>query len=230
MNPLTPYEHKLVQMHEAVLGHERLSIFEAADDGIADLDVDAGPTLAGIAELYRMELAPHFRDSFVRFNRLWSRWRFETDRVRLNGEFRIGNLPVALATPPPPFSVNGTPPEMRRLHAELRVIDDRPDSGTGHQAAIRIQAGASDPELWYFHLGLGTIRMDIDYREYLDALVLTKGTAGWQFLYCDLTKDLRESYDVRTANRNLTTMLDVFPELFPGHDYSGLRDRLAARL
>ncbi|WP_017591614.1 hypothetical protein [Nocardiopsis potens] len=65
--------------------------------------------------------------------------------------------------------------------------------------------------------------MDIDHQEYLDALVLTKGASGWRFLFCGITEELRETYDFETASERMKTMLDVFPELFPGHDHSGLR-------
>jgi hypothetical protein len=106
-------------------------------------------------------------------------------------------------------------PRKRKVGDQLRVIDDRPDSGTGHQATLRLQPGDSDPQLWYFHLGLGTLRMGINYQEYLDALILTKGTSGWQFLFCDITKELRKTYDFDVASPHMKTMLDVFPELFP---------------
>ncbi|MFW5418127.1 hypothetical protein J0910_16065 [Nocardiopsis sp. CNT-189] len=230
MRRLTPYERRFLQLQEEISGNERISILEEENEGIADFDEDPGEVFREIAEKYGMEPAPCFHRSFVRFNRLWTCWRFEEDGVRLTGEFRIGNLPDALATAPPPFSVRSSSPEERRLHSELRVIDDRPESGTGHQAALRLRPGDSDPELRYFHLGLGTLRMDIDYQEYLDALVLTKGASGWQFLFCDITEELRETYDFETASERMKTMLDVFPELFPGHDYSGLRARLEERL
>ncbi|MGH3660611.1 MAG: hypothetical protein ACRDT8_02510 [Micromonosporaceae bacterium] len=203
---------------------------EEANEGIAGLDEDARATFRTIADKHGMELAPYFHQSYVRFNCLWTCWRLEEDDADLTGEFRIANLPDALATTPPPFSVSSSSPAERQLHSELRVIDDRPESGTGHQATLRLQTGASDPELWYFHLGLGALRMDINFQEYLDALILTKGTSGWQFLFCDITMETRETYDFRMASGRMKTMLDVFPELFPSHDYSGLRARLEERL
>ncbi|MGP3991323.1 hypothetical protein [Streptomyces sp. 3N207] len=217
-------------MQEEIVGNERLSVLEEANEGIAGFDEDAGSTFRSTAEKYGMELAPYFHRSYVRFNCLWTCWCIEEDDAELVGEFRIANLPDALATTPPPFSVSSDSPAERKLHSELRVIDDRPESGTGHQATIRIQPGASDPELWYFHLGLGTIRMDINYQEYLDALILTKGTSGWQFLFCDITEKTKKTYDFEMASRHMRTMLDVFPELFPGHDYAPLQARLEARL
>lgn len=229
MGQLTPYERRLTRLQEEITGNERLSILVEQNAGIADLAEDAEEEFREIAELYGMDLAPYFHESYVRFNGLWTCWRLEEGDVSLTGEFRVGNLPLALATYPPPFSVNSSTPAERLLHSELRVIDDRPEGGTGNQATLRLQPGASDPELWYFHLGLGVLRMDINYQEYLDALILTKGTSGWQFLFCEITKDMKSGYDFSTAARHMRTMLDVFPELFPGHDYSGLRARLDER-
>ncbi len=69
--------------------------------------------------------------------------------------------------------------------------------------------------------------MDITYCQYLDALLLTKGTYGWQYLYTDIS--LRRG-DFDETVRYLRGMLEVFPEIFPQHDYRELRERLEARL
>lgn len=225
---LTPYERRLTRLQEQIGRTERFAVWIDVNEGLADLAEDAGTAFAVIAEKYGMDLAPHLHESYVRFNSLWSYWRLEEDDAFLVGEFRIGNLMDALATPPPPFSVSRSTPEELELHTELRVIDDRPESGTGSQAAVRLQPGVSDPEVWYFHLGMGTLRMDVNYREYLDALILTKGTAGWQFLFCDPAQ-VRGTHDFAMAADRITTMLKVFPELFPEEDYSDLRARFEER-
>lgn len=234
MRDLTVYEHRLTRMQEEITDNERISVWHEQNDLSAELDADPGATFRMIADKHGMELAPSFHHSYVRFDPLWTFWRVNDDDPiaedgPVQGEFRIGNLPDALATAPPPFSVASSTPDERQLHGELRVIDDRPESGTGNQAALRLQPGVADPELWYFHLGLGVLRMDADYQGYLDALILTKGTPGWQFLFCELSKELRRDYYWTSASRQLRTMLDVFPDLFPGHDYSGLRARLKER-
>ena len=69
--------------------------------------------------------------------------------------------------------------------------------------------------------------MDIDYCAYLAALRVTKGTFGWQYLFTEVS--LAEE-DYKNTARRLTDMLDVFPRLFPAHDYSELRARLEERL
>jgi len=229
MRDLTPYERRLTQMQEEIAGNARISVWHEENEVSADLDEDPGAAFRLIAERYGMELAPYFHRSYVRFSRLWTFWRVEDGDTSTQGEFRIGNLSDALGTLPPPFSVRSSTPAERRLHSALRVIDDRPESGTGNLAALRLQPGVADPDLWYFHLGLGALRMDVDYQEYLDALILTKGMPGWQFLFCDLSKEVRGDYNWTSASSRLKTMLDVFPDLFPGHDYSDLRARLKER-
>lgn len=68
--------------------------------------------------------------------------------------------------------------------------------------------------------------MEVTYREYLDALLVTKGTYGWQYLYTDVSLG-RGFGGVR---RYLQGMIELFPEIFPNHDYSPLVERLEARL
>lgn len=69
--------------------------------------------------------------------------------------------------------------------------------------------------------------MDVDYCGYLAALLVTKGTYGWQYLFADVSlADDIHHHTVENARR----MLEVFPRLFPGYDYAPLAARLEARL
>ncbi|MEV5538145.1 hypothetical protein AB0L13_14915 [Saccharopolyspora shandongensis] len=49
----------------------------------------------------------------------------------------------------------------------------------------------------------------------------------WQHLFADVQL---HADDYIHARKRLTTMLQVLPEIFPGHDYEPLRARLAQRL
>jgi len=122
----------------------------------------------------------------------------------------------------------------RTFLSELRVMDQTPRSGAGMLTYLRLSPGSGPLEVWYSDIAAigippyppGFIRMDITYSEYLDALILTKGTYGWQYLYTDisLTAGFSETAEY------LEGMLSLFPECFPGHDYSDLQARLEARL
>ncbi|PUB22792.1 hypothetical protein C8K30_11214 [Promicromonospora sp. AC04] len=91
-----------------------------------------------------------------------------------------------------------------------------------------------DGEFHLPHLYLALVRdapryndLALSYPEYLDVLRLTKGVFGWQLLFVDVS--LREP-GLRPHLESITTMLEVFPSVFPQHDYAPLQGRLAARL
>ncbi|MFB9537262.1 MULTISPECIES: hypothetical protein [Streptomyces] len=96
----------------------------------------------------------------------------------------------------------------------------------GHLAALRVQPGVTNPDLWFDAGPLGLHRMDIDYCTYLDALRMTKGTFGWQYLFTEVSL-AQEDYE--GAARRLSEMLDLFPRFFP-YDYSEIRARLEERM
>lgn len=69
--------------------------------------------------------------------------------------------------------------------------------------------------------------MDLDYLGYLEALAVTKGAYGWQYLFTDLSL-LND--DLHHVVESVKAMLRRFPDLFPQHDYTQLRERLEERL
>ncbi|MEV0054423.1 hypothetical protein AB0H34_28455 [Saccharopolyspora shandongensis] len=74
--------------------------------------------------------------------------------------------------------------------------------------------------------GRGTDRVRAALRRRA-GLLITKGVYGWQHLFADVQLHADEYIHAR---KRLTTMLQVLPEIFPGHDYEPLRARLAQRL
>ncbi|MEV0701148.1 hypothetical protein AB0I53_25015 [Saccharopolyspora sp. NPDC050389] len=81
--------------------------------------------------------------------------------------------------------------------------------------------------MWFDTTTEGHHRLDLDYAGYLEALRITKGTFGWQFLFADVSLS-DDEFDVTCQFMEI--MLDVFPKLFPEHDYEPLRARLAERV
>lgn len=122
----------------------------------------------------------------------------------------------------------------RQFLSELRVMDQTPRSGAGMITYIRLAPGTGPLEIWYSDVAdigappypPGFVKMEITYRQYLDALLLTKGTYGWQYLYTDtrLVRGFEEECE------HLEGMLRLFPEIFPGYDYEPLAARLEERL
>lgn len=155
--------------------------------------------------------------------------------VRIRGEFNLIHLEDVLGQPEGPAAFPGATDFQKRFLSELRVIDHTPRSGAGMLTYIRLQPDKSPLELWYSDIAdigedpypSGFVKMDITYCQYLDSLVVTKGTYGWQYLYTDVS--LRRG-GFRETVAYLQGMLQVFPELFPRYDYAPFRARLEARL
>lgn len=180
----------------------------------------------------------HFSEStlscHLRFHEIGAAWRTGEALPDVNGEYSVSNFHYALLSSDP-----GTEQGQTDFHQEflsqLCPIDRSPRSGAGFQTYLRMQADVDELELWYSDIAdieqppypPGFIKLDISYCEYLDALLLTKGAYGWQYLFADISLSGRDHSDSRD---NLTSMLRIFPEIFPGRDYSSLRDRLEARL
>ncbi|QIP88024.1 hypothetical protein GLX30_32915 [Streptomyces sp. Tu 2975] len=170
-----------------------------------------------------------------RFNGLGCRWRTKEPLAPFEGEFWITDLFVALLQEPPDLAWEGTPAEESALYEQFRVVDSTPVAATGQFTAVRVQPGVAPLELWYYDMDLNTVegrdrqyvRLELTYPDYLDALLLTKGTFGWQYLFADVS--LRSEGFERVLF-SLRSMVEAFPRLFPDHDYSDLRARLEARL
>ncbi|MFB6875298.1 hypothetical protein [Streptomyces sp. NPDC056323] len=178
------------------------------------------PTLARSLEgLAIAEEAPRFR-------RIASHWRGFGPQGELTGEFSLPHFCRTVFEQPPPLGWEGSPEEERQLFAEFRKIDSTPRSGTGRFSMVRIEEGVP-LGIWVWDARLGAVRMDVDYLGYLEALCLTKGTNGWQYLFTNMSLDNPDLYYV--AN-DMRTLLQVFPERFPRHGYEDLQRRLEERL
>lgn len=172
---------------------------------------------------------------FVSLSCEWSLASSATSSGRsLDGEFHLPHLYLALVRDAPRYNDLASERE-RALLAGLRMIDSAPSRASGEAAFIRVEPHKDTLEIWYQdrylfhedHNTQGFLRMDLSYPEYLDVLQLTKGVFGWQLLFVDVS--LSEP-DLRPHLESVTTMLEVFPSVFPQHDYAPLQGRLAARL
>ncbi|MEV3988546.1 hypothetical protein AB0J57_06525 [Streptomyces sp. NPDC049837] len=173
-----------------------------------------------------------------RISELANRWRTDgsSGLPELHGEFRITDLFTAVLQSPPELAWPGSSDAERQLFAEFRVIDDTPIAATGQLAAIRIQPHVEPLEIWYYDMDLNRaegwdkqyVRLDLTYPQYVRQVALTKGVLGWQYLFTDEVS-LRHP-DFADVRNRLTSMLDVFPDLFPDWDYTDLLQRLEARL
>ncbi|MFE2036852.1 hypothetical protein ACFXBB_27125 [Streptomyces scopuliridis] len=223
---MTMYEESLRKAFEELEASSQVQIFHSKEGPLAEEFGDAATAFEMISSWRGIELDPSLQRCFIRFTMLWSHWRIERPGVKLAGEFRIRHPLYTLDVRAPDSDWASNESEAQ-LYSELRVIDDRPGSGTGAFAALRIQQGNAMPEVWYHDFRRGAFKLDIDYCQYLDALCVTKGVSGWQYLFADVSLSER---NFRSFARSLEKSLEVFPELFPDYDYTDLRTRLQERM
>ncbi|MFI7449647.1 hypothetical protein ACIBQX_19280 [Nonomuraea sp. NPDC049714] len=111
---------------------------------------------------------------------------------------------------------------------QLRILDQEPMAGTARLSALRLTPGGDDPQVWLYDMNHERLELlDLDYAGYLENLLVTKGAYQWQYLFAEVNFKEPEFHD--TA-RHLSEVLRICPEMFPGHDYAPLQERLEARL
>ncbi|MEU5977664.1 hypothetical protein [Streptomyces sp. NPDC047315] len=188
---------------------------------------DADTVFESLTEYDSLPLSRIIQDYFFRYGSIEAAWRLRQPDSELVGEFKLSHIMSALVNKRMDKVWKGEDGRQRALYSELRVFDDTPQTGSGYMALMRATPGVSDPEIWFFDMRHGAMPMELDYPGYLEALLATKGVIGWQFLYCP--PELSGS-GLAPLARGLKEMLEVFPRLFPDHDYSDLQTRLQERL
>ncbi|MEU9793165.1 hypothetical protein AB0E27_21485 [Streptomyces sparsogenes] len=182
-----------------------------------------------------VQLDDDLMECALRFTDLGAQWSTTDGLPEIYGEYRILHFYDVFDQPEGPEPLPDATEFQRKFMSELRYFDMTPRSGAGMMTFVRMKPHVSPIEIWYHDISdiggdpfpPGFVKMDITYREYLDALLLTKGTYGWQYLYTDPS----QSYGGLLSKVNyLKRMLDLFPEIFPQYDYTSLRERLEARL
>ncbi|MEU7469969.1 hypothetical protein AB0A94_15765 [Streptomyces sp. NPDC044984] len=234
----TRYEHLLLAALDALgscpkidVSHQELVVESQAEgpNGIsaARLAAEAMEAASLLPELEQVIVAPAIAEQAPRFRRIAAHWRGREAVQDLTGEFRIPQFYRAIFEPAPPLAWEGSPPDELELLAQFRQVDGHPRSGTGQFALVRLEPNTTPLEIWVWDARLGAQRMDLDYLGYLEALAVTKGTYGWQYLFTDLSFLNDDLYHVAES---MKAMLRRFPDLFPQHDYTQLRERLEERL
>lgn len=225
MNQMFPYERRMDE-----------TVREVRDSSLLDvLDEQRGPGGAGgpePAELFESlaqdgyPLAPRLQETHIPYRNRGLHWRAADPATTLVGEFDVMSV---VASSDRWLDVDDFLREEsdRELLEDLRILDDISLGGEGRIAAMRYQRGVANPEIWFLDRYHGYVRLDLDYRDYLDNLFITKGVTGWQYLFADVRLGEREFGYIL---ENLRTMLRLFPGEFPAHDYAPLAARLEARL
>ncbi|CAM03990.1 hypothetical protein A8924_5107 [Saccharopolyspora erythraea NRRL 2338] len=230
MTELTAYEATWLSVLEELRGCPDIRL-DNGDQAERDLAGDADQVFAELAERDGIELDPSLKSYHLRFTSMAAVWdvpdpEYEEESL-IAGEFDLLNIHQAVRGGALLARLYDPTPEERQLYSELRSFDGTGETGVGHLSMLRIQPGVADPELWFDATTKGYHRMDVDYPGYLEALRITKGTFGWQFLFTDVS--MHDEGQFAVSGRFMEIMLDLFPKLFPDHDYAPLRERLAER-
>ncbi|WP_093147225.1 hypothetical protein [Saccharopolyspora antimicrobica] len=230
MSELTAYETTWLGVLEELRGCPEIRL-AVAEQGELRENEGADRVFGELAEWDGIALNPALKECHLRFSGLAAAWdvadpEYDEDSL-IAGEFHLDNIYRAIQFGPLVERLYDPTPDEVRLYTELRSFDGTPQAGVGHLSMLRIQPGVADPELWFDTTTKGRYRMDLDYPGYLEALRTTKGTYGWQLLFTEASLDDEGEFEV--SGRFAEIMLEVFPRLFPEHDYGPLRARLAER-
>ena len=142
------------------------------------------------------------------------------------GEICLKNLALVLSRFRPPLWDQTLTPSERRVLASLVIIDEQPYAGMGTATGLRITSPGSAPELWFYDNSRSFLgRLDLEYGEYLEAALATKGAFGWQYLFTGVNlRAPRFGWHVD----NLTAAFERLSTLFPSYSYPDLRARLSS--
>ncbi|MEV5342172.1 hypothetical protein AB0K93_27385 [Streptomyces sp. NPDC052676] len=222
-----PFEEHCAKVIRELRGCAEIAVSRAQFGEIPYGFDEAGPVFRDLAEDDDLPFGPRIRARYFRHGSIQAHWRSNRPDSRLVGEFRLAHLLTTVLGQRMDVIWKGEDDTERFLYPELRYFDDTPRTGAGRMALMRVTPGTTDPEIWFFDTRQGAMPMQLDYAGYLDALMVTKGVMGWQYLYCE---PVYCGLGFASSAAGLREMLDVFPRLFPDHDYTDLRARLEERL
>jgi hypothetical protein len=223
----TAYEEMHLRSLKELEDSPQVRVFHSERGPIEESVGDAGTTFAKIASWTGVQLDPGLQKCFLRFEGISSHWQLDRNGVKISGEFSLCHLAAAMLTVGVEGETEYATPEECQIYSELRLFDDQPRGGVETFSGQRNSPGKTSPENWYHDGPLGFFKMDLDYCTYLNALLATKGTYGWQHLFTTVGE---RGVDPEVRVESLGNMLEIFPTLFPDRDYLDLRDRLEARL
>ncbi|MFM9373419.1 hypothetical protein [Streptomyces sp. Da 82-17] len=213
--------NSLDELNQSPLVH----VYDSEPGRVREEIGDAQAMLANARAWYGVDLDETLGRCFIRFNKFACYWRIEDPNIELSGEFRIRHFLSTMENEPPEADRESEAEQL--LYSQYRVLDDAPWGGAGDFVALRIQPDVASPELWYHDFQQNDLLLDLDYCAYLDALAITKGVLGWQYLFADVSL---QDEELGTFKQDLTDAMTVLPDLFPEHDYGPLKERLRERI
>lgn len=220
-----PYEGRLLQAVNEVCESPDFDV-EYKNVGPGAPGYDPSRLFESMAER-GFPLSERIRRAYFPYRNVALQWRYGEGDESIVGEFDVMNIDASSEEPLDDVEDFANSESGLALLSELSVLDDVSRGGGGELAAVRFVQGVSSPEIWYINRSNVLVRLDLDYRDYLDNLCIMKGAMGWQYLFAEVVTGDRE-YDARMGY--LKGVLEVLPRYFPNYDYAPLVARLEARL
>jgi hypothetical protein len=224
---LGEYERKYVGMLDELRAAPEVEVLHEKRGPLEDGDW-ADITAMISDEFPETILDPTLERVFLRFEVVACHWGIERGGTYLTGEFSLRHLGAAMFATVEDLGPEDDGAEFdERLFGELHPFDEHTKGGGGTLAGLRVQPGVPAHEVLFYNGTSRWYQLDLDCCGYFDALLMTKGSFGWQYLFAAVDQ---HNDDFQFAVENLQNMLRVFPEIFPGHNYEPFRARLADRL
>jgi hypothetical protein len=222
----TPIERRFLAVIESLKRNDAINVNRVRKGAVSEVVKDSSAGFSVLEELFGVTLDPVLTNYHIRHSELGIHWYAAGTSVLGGGEFVLRELVDALISGPPNADDTRDDDE-RELFQQLRVVDYLPEGGSWSFSAVRLTGGTIAPRMWVYWFPLGAFALDLDYRGYLEALLLTRGFYGWQFLYAD----------VRLAGMRYAPLVDLIrtglgllKEALPDRRYAELETRLAERL
>ncbi|MFI7275509.1 hypothetical protein [Streptomyces sp. NPDC049879] len=252
---MTDFEDRLVAVFAELHSTGGITVDDADEGSLATWLTGPDQAFEVIRKVAGVRLAPLMAGNFHRYDELRCYWRGAGEDASIGGEFwltHLVNVCVGSVPDGPPdaaWPAGAWPPEgpdrwylcnvsevfgPEERELVVHAFDSQGKVGIGALAGFArgddgfttVDGTAGHPEIWFSVNTDGTlVRLDITYPEYLDALLLTRGLFGWQYLYADPRDPGFGFYRPK-----LGPGLDFLERTFPQDDFSGLRARWNAHL
>ncbi len=176
------------------------------------------------------KLPDNFKQYIFPSSRLSVCWHYEIDgKYEVGGEFSLRNLYAVLCVEQDQlWTEHSSEPEKKFLKT-LRVFDRYPNVGADKYTAFKVEDKVASPEIWYCDEDDDRYyKLDLEYNDYLECLLETRGFYGWQILFSSKIesfvykhRDLASNTTIKWIQKRLEDM----PKLFPNTDFSKYQQR-----
>ncbi|MEV6130665.1 hypothetical protein AB0M05_28190 [Streptomyces violaceusniger] len=235
MTSLNELEERHIASMAQLRSADSIEVIDEALGGVGLGFGDIRPLDAFNPDWGNLRLTPEMLETSLRFSEIAAHWESVSPLPELSGEYRVP-APLDILSQGPSLMADMLSDEFQQdFAAELRYIDNAYNSGRGFMTYLHMAPGSPSLDVWFQDLVSkqfppyppGFFKLDLTYNTYVEALVLSKGLHGWQYLFADISFTKRP---FKKYGESLRNGFDVFAQLFPDLDYSPLIERLEARL